>query len=223
MQPGQFKKYFSGVAISLVILHLLFPKLGIDFVTISLVLIAVLPWILPILKSIELPGGFKIELKDTKAATDKVVTTGVLTLSGTVRAKSSASGNLTVEGKEVDPISTLRQIADADSSLAFVGFRIEVEKRLRLLAEQHGLRVEREPLYRILRELQARQLVPNQVASGLADLIALGNRAAHGSEVEPEAVNWLLDVGPSILAILDELLRPRSAKAGANQQMHTDR
>lgn len=211
MRARHFKKYFSSVAIALVILHLLFPKLVIDFVTISLVIIAVLPWIFPFLKSIELPGGFKIELKDTKAATDKVVTSGVLKLSGTVSAKSSVSGKLTVEREEVDPISTLRQIADTDSNLAFVGFRIEVERRLRVIAEQHGLKAAHQPLYRIVSDLQIMQLVPNQVASGLADLIALGNRAAHGSDVEPEAVNWLLDVGPSILATLDELLGPRTA------------
>jgi hypothetical protein len=48
--------------------------------------------------------------------------------------------------------------------------------------------------------------MPQEAASGLMELIALGNRAAHGAAVSPDAGSWMLDVGPSILLQLDTLV-----------------
>ena len=65
---------FTSVAIILAVLHILFPTLGIDATTIALLAIGALPWIIPMLKSVELPGGIKIELRDLKAAAQKITT-----------------------------------------------------------------------------------------------------------------------------------------------------
>jgi hypothetical protein len=39
------------------------------------------------------------------------------------------------------------------------------------------------------------------------DLVALGNRAAHGVEVSPNAADWVLDIGSSIILVMDNLLK----------------
>ena len=44
-------------AILIVLIHLIFPNLKIDAITITLLLIAVVPWLSPLFKSIEFPGG----------------------------------------------------------------------------------------------------------------------------------------------------------------------
>jgi hypothetical protein len=41
--------------------RLLWPTLTIDSVTVALIVIAVVPWLAPIFKSLEIPGGFKVE------------------------------------------------------------------------------------------------------------------------------------------------------------------
>jgi hypothetical protein len=200
MEQKRIATYLSCGAIGLAVIHILWPGLGIDSITISLIVVAALPWLLPLLKTVELPGGFKIELKDTKAATDKV-TSRFVELKGQIKAKSRATGGLSV--KKTDPFPTLRRVAEYDPNLALVGFRIEVEKRLLGLAEKNGIRTERVSLARIVGDLQEKEILPVSAASGLSDLIGLGNRAAHGVRVEPEAAAWVMDVGPSILDTLE--------------------
>ncbi|EIJ75759.1 MAG: hypothetical protein C75L2_00650005 [Leptospirillum sp. Group II 'C75'] len=193
----------SLASICLLGVHLFKPTIAIDSIALFLLAFAAIPWIFPFLKSLELPGGIKIELKDTKAATDKVI-------SSPIQAKEKITKQTQPrelpqnEMVEFETIKTLRQIAEADSNLAFVGFRIEIEKRLRELAEMFQIN-SRQPLTVLLRSMQG-HIIPNEVASGLSDLIALGNQAAHGSKVDPAAINWLLDVGPSILASMDNLI-----------------
>jgi hypothetical protein len=83
------------------------------------------------LKSVELPGGVKIELADVKAATDKVVS-GV----GKVTAKSDTKGTPEEASatQTEETLEYLREIAERDPALALVAFRIELEKRLRVHA-----------------------------------------------------------------------------------------
>lgn len=51
-------------AITLASLRLFLPEIKIDAITIGLLVVAILPWIGPLLKSIELPGGIKFELRE---------------------------------------------------------------------------------------------------------------------------------------------------------------
>jgi hypothetical protein len=187
MDMNQIWKFVSGGSLIFAILHLIMPSLGIDAIFIALLVIAFLPWLMPFLKTLELPGGVKIEFKDVKAATDKIIE-----VKGETEAKSTLHGKLTVERE--DPFSALRHIAGIDPNLGLVGFRIEIEKRLLILAGKYNLETFRKPLSNIVRELKKRQLIPVQVASGLMDLIGLGNSAAHGADVSPDAANWVLDV-----------------------------
>jgi hypothetical protein len=205
MELSQLRKYVSVAAVALAAVHVLWPSLGIDFVTISLVVVAIIPWILPVLKSLELPGGVKIEFKDVKQATEKVTQVTIQPANATHRV-TSAGAELALQPQTNDPLATLRHIASTDPKLAFVGFRIEVEKRILAIAERAAVQAQGRPLTRIVRDLQEREILPGSVASGLSDLIALGNRVAHGVDVAPEAVDWLLDVGPSLLGTLDDAL-----------------
>ncbi len=205
-------------AIILLFLHIFWPNLGIDITTIALLFVAALPFSGSLLKSLassgvknlELPGGIKIELTDTKAATDKVIR-GLANVS---LPPLKASGKVTVSTTDTnqekitseDPISYIREVANTDPNLSLVAFRIEVEKRLRKLAENYQIKSYRTSLGRLIRELQNRQLFPHELASGLMDLVALGNRAAHGVEVSQNAADWVLDVGSSIILELDNLL-----------------
>jgi hypothetical protein len=52
------------VAAIFIAAHLWWPSLQIDSITLSLLVVGLLPWLAPIFKSIELPGGLKVETAD---------------------------------------------------------------------------------------------------------------------------------------------------------------
>ena len=88
-----------------------------------------------------------------------------------------------------------------DPNLQLVEFRIELEKQLRALAERFDLPPSG-PLGRLVIVLRNRGILDAGIASALSDLIDLGNRAAHGSEVAPEAGAWAQRQGPLLIEAL---------------------
>jgi len=182
------KVIISAVAAMGLVLHVVYPHLAIDAISLGLLVITVLPWLAPLVKAAELPGGFKIEFHDVKAAADQV----------TAGAPEAASLPAPVAPSYL-------AIAEQDPNLALVGLRIEIEKRIRALAEQTGIPKSR-PLTQLTNELQERQILSSESLSGLRDLIGLGNRAAHGVEVSRDVAYFAADLGPKVLQILDAKL-----------------
>ena len=113
--------------------------------------------------------------------------------------------------EEADVFSLIADVAKKDPNLALVAFRIELEKRLAALAAQYGISDSGRGAGFLLRELRTRHAIPLSVASGLSELIALGNQAAHGASVSPDAAEWVLEVGPTVLGILDEAIQKQSS------------
>jgi hypothetical protein len=66
MTHSRIRVGITGVALALAGLHLAFPALRIDAATALLVVVALLPWLAPIVKSFKLPGGFEVELQELK-------------------------------------------------------------------------------------------------------------------------------------------------------------
>ena len=62
----------SIAAILIAVIHFLRPSLRPDTTYVAALVLAVIPWLAPLIKSVELPGGFKIEVQDLKEATDKL-------------------------------------------------------------------------------------------------------------------------------------------------------
>ena len=175
-----------------------------------------------VIKKLELPGGIKIELADVKAAADKVVhgwasaklPLFTLSATGTTTVPKSDTSQTQIPIK--DPIASIREIASTDSNLSLVAFRIEIEKRIREIAESCQIGTNSAPIGKLIRELQNSQILPYDVSTGLMELVALGNRAAHGVEVEPNAADWVLDIGSSIILQLDNILKNQISHNKAN-------
>jgi len=109
----------SLLAIIIILVHLIWPSLAIDGITLTLIVVAVIPWLAPLFKSLELPGGWKIEFKDLAKAKVEADAAGLLA--------SSTEVNVTKE-------YPFQIVAEDDPNLALAGLRIEIEKRLRELA-----------------------------------------------------------------------------------------
>ena len=173
--------------------RLIWPNLKVDAVTLGLLVVAVLPWMSALLESAKFPGGWEIKFRDLHQAGEKVVGT-----TKTLETKLKVG---------VWPFEYSRTASSQlDPNLALVALRIEMEKRLRQLAQKYDLPEERS-LVRLFNKLQERGVLNDVAFSGIQELITAGNRAAHGASVEPGAIDWAYDYGPRILAALDQELQ----------------
>jgi hypothetical protein len=91
----------------------------IDAITLALLVIAAIPWLRPLFKSLELPGGLKVEFQDVKNVTERADAAGLVA--------SQPPGNPNTYSFQL--------IADNDPNLALAGLRIELERHLGQLAE----------------------------------------------------------------------------------------
>jgi len=170
-------------------IHLIWPLMAIDVVTLTLLVIALVPWLAPVFKSLEFPGGWKVEFQDLQKAAVRAEQAGLLA------------------AKDTAPQSefTFQRVAEHDPNLALAGLRIEIEKRLIALAEKKGVDVQGRGLGQLLRLLRQRGILSSEERSVLADLTGLLTSAVHGATVDPRAAEWAMDVGPLLLKGLNDL------------------
>jgi hypothetical protein len=202
------KILISLIAIVIAAAHTFLPSVTIDTITLILFVLAVLPWLLPYIKDFEIPGVVKISLPETKAATDKLKD-HIIKVKPAQLKITTYPAKVTVTGKKEAPFESLRRLSETEPNLALVGFRIEIEKRIIQLAEIFAIPTDRVSLRGLVGELVKRDVISKSSASGLIELIALGNQAAHGADVTREAAEWVLDVGPSVLTRLEDVEIPK--------------
>jgi hypothetical protein len=185
----RLRQVVSLGALLLALTHIIWPQLAIDAVALALIVIAILPWLAPLVKSLELPGGWKVEFQDLQKAA----------------SRAESAGLLAAEPSQKEAAFSFQSIASRDPNLALAGLRIEIEKRLSQLSDIHGLN-SRRPMSvgQALRALAQAEVLTNEERSILADMVNMLNSAVHGAEVDSRAAAWAIDVGPRLLTSLDE-------------------
>ncbi len=186
MEERLLKCAISITALGVIVLREYCPSL-LDSIDLMLIAIAILPWLSSLIHRLELPGGFKIELRHVQDAGAKIT--------------GQATGTHAPEAPALPFLGT----AEADPNLVLVGLRIELERRLRKLARYASIDHQK-PLMRLLRGIQKEGVLPLPVVAGIQELVTFGNRAAHGATVDPATVSWATDVGPQVLKVLDDRL-----------------
>ena len=177
------------MAAGLAITHVVFPELAIDATTLFLVAVAVLPWLLPLFKSLEFPGGWKVEFQELQNAEKRAEAAGLLDETPAAVPK---------------PEYSFQIVADEDANLALAGLRIEIERRLGKIAENAGLGSSKMSVGKLLRVLRDSGALTHEQSSVLSDMVGILNAAAHGAVANQLAAQWALDVGPKLLATLDK-------------------
>jgi hypothetical protein len=192
----------------LFILHLVFPSVKLDAVSVALLFFIVLPWVIPFLKSFELPGGFKIELQDVTAITQKIkdfkiqpsVPKGLLPKKVHISEFSSR-----------DEFERLKIIARVDPNLALAGLRLALERQIRGVAHSEGIsNSDMAPLHGLLKELSRKGILPKGSGEGIQATLQLLNKAVHGAVIEPEVADKIVDTVHAHLGTLsfDNLYGP---------------
>jgi hypothetical protein len=185
----------SIVALTLMILHILFPAIQIDAIALMLFALAISPWLIGIFRSLELPGGIKIEFKEEfKKIEDRAEQAGLL------RSQK--------KGKKVE--FTFQYLTDDDPRLALAGLRIEIEQRLRRLAIENRIPVQGRGVKTLLGELSKKGLLDAEEISVIDDLVALLNGAIHAEDIDAGYARWAFEMGPRLLGSLDFKFKAQS-------------
>lgn len=180
----------TAIALLVAAIHLIWPGLKIDATTVALLAIAMIPWLGSVFRSIEVSGIGKVEYRDLEEA----------------RQKASRVGLLKTDAPLKESLR-FASLAEEDPNLALASLRIEIEKRLRTIAETHGVETKRMGIGQLLRGLSTAGAISNEQRSVLGDLMGTLNMAVHGADVSRQSAEWAIDVGPRLLASLDELPR----------------
>ncbi|MFC1498350.1 hypothetical protein ACFLS1_07775 [Verrucomicrobiota bacterium] len=194
----QIQVCITLAALALAVAHQVWPEWLLDKWTMYLIIIAVLPWLAPLFKSVELPG-LKVHFQDLQEASQR----------------ADQAGLLAEESHQADEFA-FQSVASRDPNLALAGLRIEIEKRVLELAQRYNTSTRRASFGQLLRAFIKLGIFTRQESSVLLDLIALLNSAVHGASVDEQSAQWAVDIGPRILATLDEKLNKRRPKREAN-------
>lgn len=184
--------FISGASVILLLIHTIWPEIRLDAISVSLLIIAILPWLAPVFKSFELPGGLKVEFHDIEQATKK------LESSGLVQPGREPSGTARIRSKYA-----FLNVVDPDSSLALSALRTEIEMRLRDIADRNAIPSERRGVASITRKLVEKNILSSDEAAAILDVLPVLNKAVHGGAVDPYVHKWAIDIGPQILDALE--------------------
>ena len=187
---------FPIVFITLAILHSIFPQITIDAITIALIVLAFLPWLPSLIKEISLPGGTKITFRDLKKPSENIIEEGK---TDDIEPK--------FDEKSLKYQKQMEYSIKENPNLALVSVRIEIEKRIRKIAQIHLKNERYLSLRRAIDDLVKKQILSSRISLSLLELIHYGNKAAHGEEVSDDVVDWALDYAPKILSILDQYVK----------------
>jgi len=145
--------------------------------------IAVTPWVIQLIERISAPGGFEVvfskaeqQLKDAKTVPDE------------------------------EDIAAFNYFESSDPNLAIAMLRVQIERRLRKIAED--CKLEPEPRGRprtlgpLIDALAAHEAIPREAIILLRDLLPVMNEAVHGVEVGSRGAEFALSYGPRILSLL---------------------
>lgn len=177
-------------SLALIVIHLWYNGISVGWITIALLVISATPYVIPLVKSVDVPGVARVELRDVRKAASKI-TTG-----------RQNDGDL--KRKDNEEAKSLRRLSKSDPSVALVGFRIDLEDKLMDLADQNNINTTEKDIPSILRNLSKKGVISEGVIGGVQELIYLGNRAARGEEVAPSAAEWVSNNASDILSSLDD-------------------
>jgi hypothetical protein len=196
----------SAILIFLIALHISQPALSIDSTTVGLLVLLMVLWLLPYVKSFKLPGGGEIQLRETLAKAEKSLAMANIPAADSVRRMV-----------DVDSASLIRTtLLEQDPNLALAGLRIEIEKKLREIAKTRSFVVPQSAgVNTIVNLLRQRGTLDSELASALLDVVTVCNRAIHGARIHESTARQALTIGEKILDALDAILHEHNLQKGS--------
>ncbi len=100
--------------------------------------------------------------------------------------------------------------------------RIEIESKLKEIADARGISILQKGIRPLIRQLENKSVLNNREVAALEDILPLLNEATHGAEIDSRATSWAMDIGPRLLATLDEKIGERTIPQLVKQWKKSD-
>jgi hypothetical protein len=184
---------FTCVMLLVLTVHLLFPQIRIDTLALTFLFFSFIPWIFPFFRSVELPGGVRIELRELKEIQKQMAEIGLLKKRKKGRKKYS-----------------FESISAQDPSLALIGLRIELERILRSIAQANGLKERKKNIQKLTLSLSRADAITTEEQLVIHDLLSLLDPVARGAFVDVQVFQWAMTTGVAILESLETKVEQRS-------------
>jgi hypothetical protein len=184
------------VSAAFLLAHVYWPRLQIDAIAIVLLVLCFVPWLGNLFKSLEMPGGWKIDFSEnrfTKAA-EVAEESGLL-----VTESASLTGN-SQSGMEY------AVLLEAYPRLAVLDLRIDIEKRVRKLADHNGITDRKASATTLTRELAKHGVLTGSECVALLGILTSLNSVVHGADISKANAEQVLEVGKRLIESLDERL-----------------
>ena len=145
--------------------------------------LAILPWVLGIIEKVTAPGGIEIVFAKVGRQLDAV--------------------KAVPDEKDID---AFQYFEGSDPNLAIAMLRVQIERRLREIAEEimlgPDLRGRPRALRELARDLAKQGAISQEAVTLINDLMPVMNEAVHGVALHSNASDFALSYGPKILALL---------------------
>jgi len=193
--PTKFPFWIQAVWIFLsalfIVLHLRFPSMPIDTITLALLVLLLAGLVLPHIKSFTLPGGAGAVLRSRVEDAEQSL----------VKADLPTTSKPTALDREQ------RGISEQDPNLVLAGIRIEIEKLLRKIGKHMNFVFPHDiGVARMIVALKQRHALTPEVASALSDVLYVCDRAVHGASIAPDVASRAMDAGETLIATLQDQL-----------------
>lgn len=193
-----FKIIISILFISLLFVRLFVPQIKIDSLSVILLVLAIVPWFIQYIKSLEIKGFGKVELFDKYQK--KSIEQSVEEIGITSKPNS-----------KITNAYLFYELRYQDPKLAMAGLRIELESTLSKLITQKG--VQDNSRYSSIQR-KSEILLKNKIISPkeyalIRDIVGILNKAVHGQidKYYSTDFDWVFDIGLSLLDTLNEKLK----------------
>jgi len=94
-------------------------------------------------------------------------------------------------------------VVDLDSELSLTGLRMEIESRLKDLAEYHPIPITNYSISNLTKTLKERGVLSEEETSAILDVLPILNKAAHGGKITKDVHDWAIKIGPQLLDKLE--------------------
>lgn len=185
----------SSLACVFLIAHLVWPSLKVDAIALTLFGIAIVPWLGSVFKSLEVPGGWKFEFKDFADAAKVAEASGLLAPQEIALTEQTRSD------------VTYWDLLDTYPRLAVIGLRIDIEIRLRQLADRNSIADQKASATTLTRQLVKLGVLTGPESAALLGILASLNSVVHGAEITRANAEQVLEVGKRLIGFLDERLQ----------------
>ncbi len=196
-----WKIAISAMAAVLLAGHLIWPAVKLDGPALFLIALCFLPWLGAIFKSIEFPGGGKVEYREQllKAA-QKLEDVGLL------------QGTATSDADRL-----YLSLMGRDTNLALAGLRIDIEKKLRRLAQYLQPSDRPRPLRDVVELIGDNKLFTPSQTEVMHKILKSLNIAVHGGRVPADDAEEVMGRGLRLLSALDKRIDKQKSASGAAQ------